>query len=220
LALALAVGAIPARADSSFDVSLNTSSLSGTQIIAFSLINGGGGVDNTFTLSDFAFGGGITAGGTIYPVTGGVSGDLSSSITMDDNVTLYGGTALFAEDFNPGTSLSFVLTTTNNAAGATPDAFAMFVCDTSFNCYSGDPSGSGAMLVLNLTGGTLAPGSFLTYDGGSTAPNLPAPEVTNAGATVPEPSSVLFLGLGIGALALCSRMLRGAGRAALPATPA
>jgi len=204
LALALAIGAAPARADSSFDVTLNTSSLSGTQIIAFSLINGGGGVDNTVTLSDFTFGGGSAVPPANYPGTGGVSGDLGSSITMDDNVSLYGGTALFYEDFDPGSTISFLLTTTNNFAGTTPDAFSMSVCDTSFDCYSDDTS-TGAMLVLNLTGGTLTPASF-TLNGAS-AQNLPAPVVTNA--AVPEPSSLLFLGLGIVALALCSRAPRG-----------
>jgi len=221
LVLALGATSVPSRADS-FDVSLNTSSLSGTQIIAFSLINGGGGVDNSVTLSDFTFGGGGPVPPADYLGTAGVSGDLSSTITMDDSVSLYGGTALFAEDFDPGSTISFLLTTSNNFAGATPDAFAMSVCDTSFNCYSDDTS-TGALLALNLTGGTLTPASF-TLNGAS-AQDLPAPVVTvststGGGTTMPEPPSVLLLGIGIVALALCSCALRGPRREAPPAQPA
>jgi hypothetical protein len=208
LVLALAVAGVAAKADS-LDVSLNTSSLSGAQIIAFSLVNGGG-VDNTVTLSDFAFGGGSPVPPANYLGTSGVSGDLSSTITMDDSVSLYGGTALFAEDFNPGSTLSFLLTTSNNFTGTTPDAFAMSVCDTSFNCYS-DDTNTGAMLVLNLTGETLTPASF-TLNGAS-AQDLPAPVVTGVSAAAPEPSSARLLGFGIVALALCSGVLRGPRRA-------
>lgn len=59
-----------------------------------------------------------------YLGSSGVTGDLSTTITMDDNVGLYGGTALFSEEFDPGSTISFLLTTTNNFAGTTPDAFA------------------------------------------------------------------------------------------------
>jgi hypothetical protein len=205
-ALALAVAAIPAEADS-FDVSLNTTSLSGTQVLAFSLINGDGGVTNTVTLSDFAFGGGSIVPPADYLGTSGVSGDLSGTISMNDDVSLYGGTALFVEEFDPGSSLSFLMNTTNNFAGTTPDAFSMAICNTSFSvCYS-DDAGTGAMLVLGLAGTPLTPSSF-TLNGAS-AQGLPAPVVTastgSGGTTMPEPPAVLLLGLGLLALAVWSR---------------
>lgn len=205
LVLALTAAGVPAMADS-FDVSLNTSSLSGTQILAFGLVNGGGGVNNTVTLSDFVFGGGNPVPPANYLGTPGVSGDLSGTVSMDDS----GGTALFDEEFNPGSTISFVLTTTNNFAGVTPDAFSMYVCDTSLNCTSDDPSGAGEVLMLNLTGGTLSPSSFALYP--ASAQGLPAPVVTTETKGVPEPSGILLLGLGIVALALCSGAVRGAGR--------
>jgi hypothetical protein len=207
LVLALAVAAVPAKADS-FNVSLNTSSLSGTQILVFGLVSGGGGVDNTVTLSNFAFSGGSIVPPPNYLGTSGVSGDLGTSISMDDSGS--NSTVLFAEEFDPGSSLSFLLTTTNNAAGLTPDSFAMYVCDTGFNCYS-DDTNTGAMLILNLTGGTLTPGSF-TLNAAS-AQNLPAPVVTSGATPVPEPSGLLLFAVGIFGLgAYYSRTNRFLGR--------
>jgi PEP-CTERM motif len=207
LVLALAVAGVTAKADS-FDVSLNTSSLSGTQVLAFSLISGGGGVTNAVTLSDFAFGGGSAEPPADYLGTTGVSGDLSGTINMNDSVSLYGGTALFVEQFDPGSSLSFLMNTTNNSAGTTPDAFSMAICNTSFSvCYS-DDAGTGALLVLGLTGTSLSPSSFTLN--AATAQGLPAPVVTEAtsSGTVPEPSSVLLLALGVLAVGACSRRKR------------
>lgn len=206
--LLLTAAAMSAKADSSFDVSLNTSSLSGTQMLAFGLVSGGGGVDNTVTLSDFAFGGGSAVPPASDLGTGGVSGDLSGTITMDDSSPNL--TVLFAEEFDPGSSLSFLLNTTNNFAGTTPDAFAMYVCDTSFNCYSDDTST--AMLILNLTGAALAPSSFDLFgaSGEVDGVDLPAPVVTTAsgsGAT-PEPSTLLLLSAALLALIACSRAKR------------
>ena len=197
LVLTLAVASVPAKADS-FEVSLNTSSLSGTQILAFGLVNGGGGVNNSVVLSDFTFGGGAPVPPANYLGTSGVSGDLGSSIAMNDS----GGTALFDEQFNSGSSISFLLTTTNNFGSTTPDAFAMYVCDVSLNCYSDDAT-TGALLVLNLTGGTLTPASFSLI--GANAQGLPAPVVAVAAVPTPEPGSILLLGLGLSTLLLGSR---------------
>ena len=68
----------------------------------------------------------------------------------------------------------------------------MYVCDTSLNCYSDDPST--AMLELDLTGNPLSPSSFTLS--GATDQGLPAPVVTTAGTTMttPEPASVFLVG--------------------------
>jgi len=200
-AVACALTAVAAKADSqSFNVSLNTSvsSLPGTtQVIFFGFTNGDGTPDNSLTLSNFNFGGGSPDGSPTYGGSG-VSGDLSSSISMTDADF----SESFDEQFTVGSSLSFQLTTTNVfASGAmTPDNFSFLICDPTFStCYSDD--GSGALLSLNLVGGTLSPTTSFSLFGAS-AQGLPAPVVTVASGTTtaPEPSSLLLLLGGIVAL--------------------
>ena len=109
LILALAVlvfgTATTARADS-FDVSLDTSSLTGTtQILAFGLT---GTMDNSVSLSDFTFGGGSAIDGTADCTLGGslsgtgCSGNLTSGVSLTDSDFL----AFFTEEINVGDSLS------------------------------------------------------------------------------------------------------------------
>ena len=192
--LAVVLAAASARADGGIvNVTLNTSSLSGTQTIIFGITDGDGVADNNVALSDFNLGGGSAQGSATYSGSG-ISGDLSSVIALDDS----GFSALFEQQVNVGSSLSFVLSTTDNFAGGTPDAFAMYLCDSTVStCYSDDAL-SGAMLILNLTGGTVTPSSFILN--GASDQNLPAPVVT--GVNAPEPTSVLLLGFGLASLCL------------------
>ncbi len=187
--LAATLTAASARADS-FNVSLDTSALSGTQVLAFGFTDGDGVVDNSATMSAFNFGGGSAVGLPLYLGTG-VSGDLTSGVAMDDS----GFAALFAQQITVGSGLSFTLNISNIFAGGTPDALAMYLCDAALSsCYSNDSS-SGAMLVLNLTGGTLSPSSFILT--GADDQGLLAPVVTIPGTSVPEPSSSLLLLIGL-----------------------
>jgi hypothetical protein len=181
------------RADS-FNVSLNTSALSGTaQTLAFGL-NDSDGSNNTLSLTGFNFGGGSALSGTQDctlegSLSGaGCSGDLTDGVTLTDSVS----EVFFDQEFTAGSSLSFNMTTTNDYAGAIPDGFDMYLCSADLtSCYSDDASG--AMLILGLTGAPLTPSSFTLFT--ASAQNLPAPVVTAVSATVPEPSSVFWLAL-------------------------
>jgi hypothetical protein len=186
LCLAATAGASP------FLITLDTSPLSGPQTLVFGLTNFSG-ASNTVSLSDFGFDGGgavaatedCTFGGTFSGL--GCSGDLVSGVGLQD---LDPTAEFFMQQFFPGASLSFVLTASNNFSGGFPDQFAMFLCDgTVTTCYSDDATG--AMLLLDLTGGTLSPSSFLLYGAG--LQNLAAPVVT----AVPEPSTLLLIGGGL-----------------------
>ncbi|MGA2811329.1 MAG: hypothetical protein ABSG16_08025 [Candidatus Acidiferrum sp.] len=200
------------RADS-FDVSLNTSSFSGsTQILAFGL-NDSDGSSNTISLTGFNFGGGSALSGSQDCTLGGAlsgagcSGNLTGGVTLSDATT---SEVFFDEEFNVGSALSFAMTTTNNFAGGIPDGFAMYLCNTTFtDCYSDDLSTT-ALLVLGLGGTALTPASF-TLNGAS-AQDLPAPVVTVPSGTgttpIPEPGTFVTLSLACLAMALCSRRLR------------
>jgi hypothetical protein len=116
--------------------------------------------------------------------------------------------ALLSQQFNAGAELSFTLNITNNFGGLSPDLFAMYVYNAGFDtCYSDDLN-TGAMLVLNLTGGTLSTSSFI-LDGASDQ-NLTAPVVslTTSGPTVAEPSSFLLLASGLAGCLLVIKLRR------------
>src|SRR5579875_734356 len=89
------------------NVSLNTSPLTadsggGPYSLDFQMIDGSGTGDanNTITLSNFAFGGGSVSGAPV--ITGGVSGDLTSSVSLTDSQFFNE----FTEGFKPGESLN------------------------------------------------------------------------------------------------------------------
>jgi hypothetical protein len=122
----------------------------------------------------------------------------SHARTLEDVDTI----AFFTQRFDPGAALSFVLNTTNHFAGGVPDQFAMFLCDAAIaTCYS-DDAATGALLLLDLTGGSLTASSFVTI--GASAQYLPAPVVS----PVPEPSTTLLFG-SAATLALIRRRRRG-----------
>ena len=195
VAFVLVAGA--AKADS-FRVTLDTSPLSGPQTLAFGLTNFNG-ASNTVALAGFSFDSGsaiagsedCTFGGTFSGL--GCSGDLASGVTLED---LDPTAAFFTQQFNPGASLTFMLTATNNSGGGVPDQFAMTLCDGGLTtCYSDDASG--ALLLLDLSGGSLTVSSFVTF--GASLQDLDAPVVTLVVDTtaVPEPATVLLLGSGV-----------------------
>src|SRR5687767_2601247 len=189
-------------------VTLDTSPLSGIQTLMFGLTNSDG-VPNTVALSSFDFGGGSAVAGSVDCTLGGLfsglgcSGDVTSGVTLEDVDVA----AFFTQQFQPGPTLSFLLTSANNHSGPVPDQFAMYLCNATIStCYSDD--GSGALLLLDLVGGTLSPSNFVRF--GASVEGLDAPMV--APVPVPEPgtlplllSGVLVVLLGRGAAAKRTR---------------
>ena len=194
LVLAIPVLSVAASAQAGpMLVTLDTSPLSGIQTLGFALTNSDGG-SNTVSLSSFDFGGGSAVAGSEDCTFGGsfsglgCSGDLTSGVTLEDVDVA----AFFTQQFQAGSTLSFLLTSTNDYTGPVPDQFAMYLCDATIStCYSDDASG--ALLVLDFAGGTLAPANFVRF--GASVEGLDAPEVT-AAVPVPEPGTLLLLAVG------------------------
>lgn len=202
--LRLTVLAISALAFSSvvsagpLTVTLDTTSLTGTQTLVFGLTNFDAG-SNTILLSDFTLGGGSAVSGSTDCTFGGTfsglgcSGDLSTGVTLTD---LDPTAAFFLQQFEPGVALSFQLDATSNFTGPVPDQFAMFVCNAGLiTCYSDDASG--ALLLLDLAGGALSPASVVVF--GASQQGLPAPVVTIT-STVPEPGTLWLFAAAAAAL--------------------
>jgi hypothetical protein len=204
----LLVGSNACRAQTTFTVSLDTTSLigngNGPFSLDFQLSDGSGTNDgnNTATLSNFSFDSGSASG--TATTTGGASGSLMSGITLIDNGFF---NDLF-QSFTPGNVLTFDVALTDNAdVGPTPDEFAFAILD---NTLSEIPTtgAAGAFLIadLNPQGITLQ-----TFAGVSPYASIGAPGIA---FSVPEPGLLPMLGAGLSAGVL--RLFRFRFAAALP----
>ncbi len=184
IAISLVVGAqSTARADSIYDVSLNTASLAGTDsTLAFDFISGGGMQTNSATISDFATNGTLVSGGMN---SGSVSGALPGT-TMLTNASFFNE---YQQGIILGSTISFQVDLTANApsAGSLPDTFSLFLLDSTASSSlitTTDPTGSDSLLTTQVDGSSTgildvfsssapAVGVAATAGGGSTA----APEI-------------------------------------------
>jgi hypothetical protein len=172
------VGAIQVSAASAiFDVTMDTSALNGTSAsLVFDFIDGDTVVNNSVTISDFAGDGQYDP--TAAMTFGDVTGALNTSAVLGDS-------SGFSELLQPivlGDSLAFMLTLSNQFSGVDPpDRLTLFLLDQSglFPLYAtSDPTGSDALLAIDLGGGTAR---AVVY-----APTAPGGAIVEAKA-VPEP---------------------------------
>lgn len=204
LGLVLILAGSAVRADQVWTVSLNTSQLamnySGPFALDFELIGSNG---NSVTLSGFSFGAGGGAGPASAFLTGGASGDLGSSVILNDSANFFSD---FNQQFTPGGTLTFTVDSTLVAppSGSTPDNFSMviFAGYDPVNGYdpasgmggapipTNDPSGNDTFLNLNVSG----PGLTTIDSFPSTSGDVP---ITVTPASVPEPSSGVIMLLGV-----------------------
>ena len=143
-------------------------------------------------IGSFDFGGGSAGGPAVG--SGGASGNLVTGITLNDASSFFNE---LYQQFTPGNTLSFAVTMTTNVT-PTPDAFSVAILNG--NILNIPTTGLGDSLVLvNITKSPLTSVDVQTFRGAN-----PPGGPDYSGVTVlalPEPASLLLLGMGFVAAA-------------------
>jgi hypothetical protein len=190
--------ATTARAGSiSYEVKVDTSSLAGTSgglEFTFAAGNTPAPLD-TSTITMF------TSDGVLAPppptTSGDVLGVLPATMSMDNQ-----NPSLYFQPFTYRTFIDYIVTLTSTAGNpsSADTLFAFYLFDQNGNPVSGPGSPSGEVLDINIEGPSGAVDPPVTY---------PPPSITvtplNA---VPEPSSIVLLGVGLGAILVRARRRR------------
>jgi hypothetical protein len=182
------------------DVTMDTSALNGVSaVLAFDFIDGGM-PDNSVMLSALTSDGTQFSTSTTGTVTGGgpwTFSDAGGSFLNELLVT-----------FNPmGTAVSFSFTTTDHppAPGSLPDAFSMFVLDstgTSQLITTDDPTQADALFLFNLGQGPEGLTVFAVDQSGFTV------DASSAPIPAPEPGILALVIAGAMALFALGRFAR------------
>lgn len=197
----LFVGGGACRAQTTFTVSLDTSSLighaGGPYSLDFQLGDGSGTSDgnNTATLSGFNFGSGAATGAAT--TSGGASGSLTLGAALTDS----GFSNELFQSFTPGSTLSFIVSLTGKAdIGPNPDEFSFALLDGA-SADVPTTGSAGAFVIADITPQGI---TRQTFAGTGPYAAIAAPII---GSPVPEMSTrpVFALGLVAGLLGLCLR---------------
>ncbi len=199
------VTALPSAAQISFQVTVNTSSLTGIAgpfSIDLQLIDGSGNFlgdsNNSVSISNFLYGGGAPEPSAPTTV-GGASGNLLpllGKVSLSDTHFLNE----FYQQFVPGDTLIFsVQMTTNIASQGVPDGFSLLILDGN-NLPIPTLGIADELLSVSIDGSTPTVETFRS-DLNRTTLNIPVPVVSFDNHTaVPEPSTGLLTGIGSFAL--------------------
>ena len=200
---ALLLTALPAGAAYTYHETINTASLpslgaGNNYSLDLSFLDGGGGVSNNISVSNFSFGGGGTIVGAAS-IFGGVTGDLTGTVAFDKSSALQD----FNQGFSVGTSsISFDVTTTANGS-LTPDTFAVTLLDNNGNPITTTaPDGYSLFtqpIDLALSSGSFSGSSLFSGTGSFSGTSVDA---------VPEPSRALLLVGAFGALIMRRRRVQ------------
>jgi hypothetical protein len=162
--------------------SINTSALqslpastSAPFYLDFQFNDGGLLGNNTAVINVYDFGGGSAMGSAV--TFGGAAGDILSGVTFDNSQPFQ---ELYQE-FNPGTSLSFVMNLTTAMDIPAPDFFSVAILDSSLQNITTDGFGNS---LVNFSLDATTPTETYSNGNGSFAG-------VNA-AAIPEPSSLLM----------------------------
>ena len=195
----LALGSVTTSFATLLDVTVDTTALTGqTGSLALDLINGGYASTNTSTISSFSTDGTL---GTVASTSGDVTGILPAQVILDT------ASALFNElnqNITFGSQFSFTLNVTGNgpSIGNTPDAFSLFLLDSSGNPIpnTNDPTGSNALFLFNIDG--TSSGQLNIYTSTDSIPTVnwaafsPSTPPAPNGNSIPEPAVIWLLAFG------------------------
>ena len=204
-ATTLGCAAVPARSHAqtySYYVNMDVATLltdptDGPYYLDFQL-NGDGlpaAATNSVTVSGISFSAGGGPAGS--PVTfENASGNLNSAVTLSRNASNTANE--FYQVFSiTTTDIEFLVTSTENGSGITPDLFAIAILDdNAMNNLSTDAPDSQSLLTESING-TVTPADVDTYESTS-------PEGVTA-TVVPEPTTVAYVFVGVGGLCMAFR---------------
>ena len=170
-----------------FAVDINTSGLVSGPAAPYYLdfqLNGGPSPANTVTLSNFIFTGGAPLTGLSEGTNGTATGNLSTTITLDDSSTSLNE---IWQAFSQQTSdIKFNVSLSQNGSGVTPDAFVVSLLDNTTTSYVTTTAANGTdLLSVNLSAANVN-ADIKSYS-----------SISPSGVTaVPEPSTLGVLGIG------------------------